>query len=196
VQPPPIVLASASPRRKHLLRQIGLTFDCIPSGVEEFIDPPVPPDEHAMILAERKARDVAFRVPGGIVIGADTIVVLEGEIINKPESADDAVRILHRLSDQRHEVYTGFSLVEVPGLRTMTRVERTEVWFRKLSNTEILDYVRSGSCMDKAGAYGIQDDFGAVFVRRIDGDFYNVMGLPLCNFYCAFQEFTGRGLRP
>ena len=96
----------------------------------------------------------------------------------------------------RSEVYTGFSLVEVPGLRTITRVERTEVWFRKLSSTEILDYVRSGSCMDKAGAYGIQDDFGAVFVRRIDGDFYNVMGLPLCNFYCAFQEFTGRGPRP
>jgi septum formation protein len=189
VQPSFLVLASASPRRKNLLRQVGLVFDCIPSGVDETITEAVTPEEHVTILAERKARDVAFRLPAGIVIGADTIVVHDDEIINKPESEADAVRILHRLSDQRHEVYTGYSLVEMPGLRTVTKFERTEVWFRKLGNEEILDYVRSGSPMDKAGAYGIQDDFGAVFVSRIVGDFYNVMGLPLSSFWCAYKEF-------
>jgi septum formation protein len=193
VQPSFLVLASASPRRKHLLRQIGLVFDCIPSGVDETISTLVTPEEHVLILAERKARDVGFKLPAAIVIGADTIVVHDDEIINKPTSEDDAVRILHRLSDQRHDVYTGFSLVEVPGLRVVTKFERTEVWFRKLGTTEILDYVRSGSPMDKAGAYGIQDDFGAVFVRSIVGDFYNVMGLPLSNFYCTYREFTKIG---
>jgi septum formation protein len=157
--------------------------------VDETITDPVSPEEHVMILAERKARDVSFRVPSGIIIGADTVVVHDDEIINKPESPEDAVRILNRLSDELHEVYTGFSLIEVPGLRTVTKYERTEVWFRKLHNDEIIKYVQSGSPMDKAGAYGIQDDFGAVFVRRIVGDFYNVMGLPLSSFYCTFREF-------
>ncbi len=175
------------------MRQIGLVFDCIPSGVDEAISTLVTPEEHVLILAERKARDVGFKLPAAIVIGADTIVVHDDEIINKPMSEDDAVRILHRLSDQRHDVYTGFSLVEVPGSRVVTKFERTEVWFRKLGTTEILDYVRSGSPMDKAGAYGIQDDFGAVFVRSIVGDFYNVMGLPLSNFYCTYREFIKTG---
>jgi len=195
MQPPPIILASASPRRKQLLRQIGFEFECIPSGIDESLDVETPPDAHVAILAERKARDVGFRVSAGIVIGADTIVVHEGEIINKPVSEEDAVRMLCRLSGERHEVYTGYSLLESPGMRTVTKVERTEVWFRKLGMDEVLDYVRSGSPMDKAGAYGIQDDFGAVFIERINGDFYNVMGLPLCSFYCTFKEFTRKRTR-
>jgi septum formation protein len=190
VQPHPLVLASRSPRRQQLLRQIGLAFDCIPSGVEEIIDGEVTPAEHVDILAERKARDVALRLSGGIVIGADTIVVHEDEIIEKPTDAADAVRMLQRLSNQRHEVYTGYSLVDVPSGRVLTRHVRTQVWFRRLAADEILSYVESGSPMDKAGAYGIQDDFGAVFVRKIIGDFYNVMGLPLCDFYCAYRRFT------
>jgi septum formation protein len=193
MQPSFLVLASASPRRKRLLQQLGLVFDCIPSGADENIAIEVSPEEHVTILAERKARDVAFRISSGVVIGADTIVVHDEEIINKPVSEDDAVRILHRLSDQRHEVYTGYSLVQAPTLRTVTRYERTEVCFRKLDNSEILEYVRSGSPMDKAGAYGIQDDFGAVFVKGIVGDFYNVMGLPLSSFYCTYREFIRDG---
>ncbi|MFA6233701.1 MAG: Maf family protein [Bacteroidota bacterium] len=192
MQPHSLVLASRSPRRQNLLRQIGLQFDCIPSTVDELIDGQVSPIEHVTILAERKARDVAFKVPSGIVIGADTIVVHDGEIIEKPVDAADAVRMLRRLSDQRHEVYTGYSLVEVPSGREVTRHVCTEVWFRKLDTDEILTYVKSGSPMDKAGAYGIQDDFGAVFVRRIIGDFYNVMGLPLCDFYCTYRRFTNQ----
>ncbi len=192
VPQPTLVLASRSPRRQNLLRQIGLQFVCIPSTVEEVIAETVPPIEHVSILAERKARDVATGCTHAIVVGADTIVVLEGEIIEKPVDAEDAVRMLRRLSGERHEVYTGYSLVEVPSGRVLTRHVRTEVWFRQLDSDEILAYVKSGSPMDKAGAYGIQDDFGAVFVRRIVGDFYNVMGLPLCDFYCAYRQFTNQ----
>lgn len=190
MQPSSLVLASRSPRRRNLLRQIGLRFESIASDVDETIDMPVSPEEHVTILAERKARDVALRLTGSVVIGADTIVVHDDEIIEKPTSEADAVRILQRLSGQRHDVYTGFSLVEVPGMRTLTRSERTKVWFRRLETDEIISYVQSGSPMDKAGAYGIQDDFGAVFVRKIVGDFYNVMGLPLSSFYCSLKEFT------
>jgi len=190
VQPSSLILASRSPRRQHLLRQLGLTFDIMPSTVDEVIDGVVSPEEHVTILAERKAKDVGYKVPAGIIIGADTIVVHNGDIIEKPGSEEDAVHILQRLSDQRHVVYTGFSLVEVPSWRVVTKYERTDVWFRKLGTEEIVDYVKSGSPMDKAGAYGIQDDFGAVFVRKIDGDFYNVMGLPLCSFYCSYRAFT------
>lgn len=190
VQPHSLILASRSPRRRHLLRQIGLQFDCIPSTVDEVIEGAVTPVEHVDILAERKARDVAFRLTGGVVIGADTIVVHDGEIIEKPGDVGEAVRILHRLSGQRHEVFTGYSLVEVPTWRVVTKHVRTQVWFRKLGAEEIRSYVESGSPMDKAGAYGIQDDFGAVFVRKIVGDFYNVMGLPLCDFYCTYRRFT------
>ena len=193
VTPQPLILASRSPRRQHLLTQIGLHYTCIPSDVDEVLDETVGPEDHVAILAERKARDVAQRQQEGIVVGADTIVVLDGDIIEKPETGDDAVRMLERLSNRRHEVFTAYSLVEVPSGRTLTRCERTEVWFRTLAREEILSYVQSGSPMDKAGAYGIQDDFGAVFVRKIVGDFYNVMGLPLCSFYCSYKSFTRQG---
>ena len=193
MQPPSLILASQSPRRRDLLRQIGLRFHIIPSTVDETIVDDVAPEEHVRILAERKARDVAFKLPSGIILGADTIVVIDGEILTKPSSEDDAVRMLQRLSGQRHEVFTGFSLIEMPSWRRVTRFERTVVWFRKLATEEILAYVKSGSPMDKAGGYGIQDDFGAVFVNRVDGDFYNVVGLPLSNFYCTFTEFVKSG---
>ena len=192
MQPHTLILASRSPRRQQLLRQIGLVFDCIPSGVEEVIDGAVTPAEHVTILAERKARDGAQRLADGIVIGADTIVVHEDEIIEKPADREDAVRMLQRLSHQRHEVFTGYSLVDVRSGDALTRFVNTQVWFRRLAADEILSYVDSGSPMDKAGAYGIQDDFGAVFVRKIVGDFYNVMGLPLCDFYCAYRHFTNQ----
>ena len=195
VQPAPLILASASPRRRELLRQIGLNFHIIPSVIDETIVDSVTPDRHVEILAERKAREVAFKVPSGIILGADTIVVIDDDILTKPDNPEDAVRMLQRLSGERHEVYTGFSLLEVPSWRCVTEHERTEVWFRKLSTEEILDYVSSGSPLDKAGSYGIQDDFGAVFVRKIHGDFYNVVGLPLAHFYCAYSLFT-KGATP
>ena len=166
----------------------------MPSAIDETIDEPVSPEMHVRILAERKARDVAFHLSDGIILGADTIVVLEDEILTKPVDTADAVHMLQRLSGQQHKVYTGFSLLELPSWRSVTEVECTEVWFRKLDPDEILRYVDSGSPMDKAGAYGIQDDFGAVFVSKVCGDFYNVVGLPLARFYCAFRKFTRDGM--
>jgi septum formation protein len=185
-----LILASASPRRTHLLKQIGLRFTVVPAHVDESIDELLPPYEHVTILAERKARAVAQRLGEGVVLGADTIVVLDGGIINKPADAADARRMLRMLSGRRHEVYTGFTLMDASDSRSITGWERTEVWFRVLEDQEIAAYVAAGSPMDKAGAYGIQDDYGAVFVEKISGDFYNVVGLPLCRVFLALREFT------
>ncbi|MDH7516719.1 MAG: Maf family protein [Bacteroidota bacterium] len=196
MQPSSFILASKSPRRRELLRQIGLNFDVIPSSIDETIVEENGPVDHVCILSERKARDVAFRLPSGIILGADTIVVIDDEILTKPGTEDEAVRMLQRLSGRKHDVYTGFTLIDVPSWRRVTAWERTEVWFRRLCMEEILRYVASGSPLDKAGAYGIQDDFGAVFVERINGDYYNVVGLPLSRFYCTFTEFLKNGQPP
>ena len=183
------ILASASPRRRNLLRQIGLDFSIHPSHADETLDPSIPPEQHVRILSERKSGDVAKYYDDAIVIGADTIVVVDGVIVNKPSSAEDAVRKLQTLSGRKHEVYTGFTLRDASGGSAVTEHVVTEVWFRKLGEEEIRRYVASGSPMDKAGGYGIQDDFGAVFIERINGDYYNVVGLPLCRFYVALQHF-------
>lgn len=185
----PLILASASPRRRLLLRQIGLEFSIHPSHADESLDSSIPPAEHVSILAERKALDVARFYDDAVIVGADTIVVLDGEIITKPSSVDDAVRKLSALSGNRHEVYTGFTIMHSSGNGAETSFERTEVWFRALDKDEIEKYVASGSPMDKAGGYGIQDDFGAVFIERINGDYYNVVGLPLCRFYVTLRSF-------
>lgn len=184
-----IILASASPRRQLLLRQIGLTFDVAPSGVSEELEVTIPPREYVKILAERKARSVAAGIKDGIVIGADTIVVYESKLLGKPRNADDAAAMLQMLSGKMHEVFTGFALVDRPSDKSVSGAEMTKVKFRTLSSQEIDEYVASGSPMDKAGAYGIQDDYGAVFVERVEGCFYNVMGFPLTRFFISYQEF-------
>ena len=145
------------------------------------------------MLAERKARDVAGLKQEGLILAADTIVVLDGAIINKPRDAEDARRMLQALSGRAHEVFTGFALLDTIDDRMMSAWEKTDVWFRPLGDDEIDAYVASGSPMDKAGAYGIQDDFGAVFVEKVCGDFYNVVGLPLCRVFTALRDFTGKG---
>jgi len=157
--------------------------------VREDIDVPQDPEQHTTILSQRKARAVASSVGDGIIIGADTIVVLDGRILNKPKDALDAARMLQALSDRWHEVYTGFTLVDRPSDFSVSAVERTRVKFRRLAIDEIDAYIQSGSPMDKAGAYGIQDDYGAVFVERIEGCFYNVVGFPLTRFYLTMNEF-------
>ncbi|HLP15754.1 MAG TPA: Maf family protein [Bacteroidota bacterium] len=187
--PDSIILASQSPRRAQLLRQIGLQFETSVSGVEELFDPALSPDENARILSLKKAADVASRYDHGIVLGSDTIVVLDGSLLGKPESADEARRMLALLSGRTHTVYTGFALVDAETKKTYIDCEHTDVTFRTLDEDEIAAYVASGSPMDKAGAYGIQDDFGAVFVDRINGDYYTVVGLPLSKVYCAVQMF-------
>ncbi|HLX12996.1 MAG TPA: Maf family protein, partial [Bacteroidota bacterium] len=175
----PFILASGSPRRQHLLRQLGMPFEVRESGVDEQFDSTKTPAENVTMLAEHKAGAVAKTIPNGIILGADTTVVLHGAVLNKPEDAHDARRMLNELSGNTHTVFTGIALIDKPSGKRVAAVEQTEVTFRRLSQEEIREYVEAGSPMDKAGAYGIQDDYGATFVQKIDGCFYNVVGLPV-----------------
>jgi len=186
----PLILASQSPRRKKLLKQIGMEFRVIPSRAAEIFSSHQSPGENAQRIALEKVTDVAARLRKGIVIGADTIVVLDHHVLGKPKSKDDAKRMLRLLSGREHSVFTGFALKDVESGKYTAGVEETKVRFRKLSEKEIADYVNSGSPMDKAGSYGIQDDFGAVFIERVNGCFYNVVGFPLARFYSTFQQFA------
>ena len=184
-----LILASRSPRRLQLLKQIGMNPTVMPCDIPEAFDPSLTPEENAAALALKKALYVAETIPEGVIIGADTIVVLGGEMLGKPDGPRDAVRMLNALSGRTHAVVTGFALVERPSGRRMTGTERTDVTFRDLPLSEIEEYVAGGSPLDKAGAYGIQDDYGAVFVTRIEGCFYNVVGLPLSRLHTALREF-------
>jgi len=184
-----LILASRSPRRIQLLRQIGMNPTVMPCDIPEPFDPARSPEENAASLALQKALCTAEKVAQGIIIGADTIVILDGKMLGKPENPADAARMLGLLSGRTHSVVTGFAIVEKPSGRQVTGTERTEVTFRHLPEREIEEYVRGGSPLDKAGAYGIQDDYGAVFVTRIEGCFYNVVGLPLSKLHTALQGF-------
>ena len=184
----PLILASQSPRRITLLRQIGLRPEVVPCDVPEEFSPDLTAAENARVLAIRKAECVAGRYEDAIVLGADTIVAIDGCLLGKPVDADDARRMLRQLSGASHTVYTGYALLERPTGLSVVGVEATTVTFRDLPSDEIEEYVRSGSPMDKAGAYGIQDDYGAVFVSRVEGCFYNVVGLPLSRVYLALQQ--------
>ncbi|MCX6147999.1 MAG: Maf family protein [Candidatus Kapabacteria bacterium] len=186
-----LVLASGSPRRKKLLEDIGFEFEVITSNVDEGqVSEMLEPSQYVMELALLKAKDVSQGlISSAIVIGADTTVVLNNKIINKPIDTNDAFRILSELSDNTHKVYTGIAFVDSANNQSFCTYQETEVTFRKLSEKEIWAYIESGSPMDKAGAYGIQDDFGAVFVNNINGCYYNIVGLPLELFYISIKRF-------
>jgi len=186
----PIYLASKSPRRRKLLKQLGLNFKSFSvNSTEGFLD-----GEHPVECVKRIAKekmDIANkRVNNSIIITADTIVVLGGKVIGKPSNKIDAIKILSLLSGKVHLVYTGFCVLNQITSKQLLDYEKTEVEFRKLTKDEIVDYVDGGSPMDKAGAYGIQDDFGAVFVKRINGCYYNVVGLPLTKLYNDLRKVT------
>lgn len=185
----PFVLASASARRKALLEQTGFRFEAVPSGIDEQVEPGLSPERLVQALALRKARCVAARRPDALTLGADTVVALAEDILGKPDGPAEAKHMLRRLSGVTHSVYTGIALVHPPSNRTAQAAERTDVTFHTLSDAEIADYVASGSPLDKAGAYGIQDSRGPFFVRRIKGDYYNVVGLPLHRFYRIMKEY-------
>jgi septum formation protein len=183
------VLASASPRRIALLRQIGVDPEVIPCSISEDIDPAMSPSENAMRLALEKAQETGKTIQDGVILGADTIVMLGDRYLGKPADNNDAITMLASLSGQVHTVLTGFAFLNRPGNATFTGVEATRVWFRDIPRQEIEAYVAGGSPMDKAGAYGIQDDYGAVFVTRIEGCYYNVVGLPLSRVHTELQKF-------
>jgi len=148
-----------------------------------------PPERNAKRIALTKAVQIAKDLKTGIVIGADTIVVLGTRMLGKPRTHAEARRMLRSLSGRMHTVYTAFALIDAATRKQTVQIETTKVWFRRLSGREIAEYVASGSPMDKAGAYGIQDDYGAVFVERVEGCFYNVVGFPLTKFYKTLQKF-------
>lgn len=192
-----IILASASPRRADLLRQIGLEFHICPSRVEEPEITHQSPETAVQELALMKARAVAGAVEHGLIIGADTVVVIDGKAIGKPKDRQHAIELLTQLSGNRHEVITGVALIHLDknqqckdAVRTdgsttiesqeIVWAEKTVVYFRKLRRSEILEYVDSGETADKAGAYGIQGR-AAAFVERIEGCYFNVVGLPLAS---------------
>ena len=188
----PFILASSSPRRQLLLRQIGFRFIVRPSSVTERLIDGESPAHTVQRLALEKARDVAGRTKRGIVVGADTIVVLGKRILGKPKHKKDAGRMLLSLSGKWHSVFTGFALVDAVSGRFVCEVVETRVRFRRITKDEVVKYVASGSPLDKAGAYGIQDDYGAVFVEEVRGCFYNVVGFPLSRFLVSVSEFSKR----
>ncbi|MBM3214882.1 septum formation protein Maf [Candidatus Poribacteria bacterium] len=185
----PIVLASESPRRAELLRQIGVPFDAAPSGASESYPDDLTPAQGAEYVARAKALAVAESLPAAAgyaaVLGADTMVIIDGRSLGKPRSAVEAIEMLHRLSGRTHEVVTGVALVWLDmnpddETRVESWYETTSVTFRPLRQQEILAYVQSGGPLDKAGAYGIQEG-AAAFVSRIEGCYFNVVGLPLAS---------------
>ena len=187
---PHIYLASKSPRRRQMLEMVGIKFTLLETEVDEenhFADNP---REYVISLSGKKADAAAQTVREGIIAAADTIVYLDGKILNKPKDAEDARRMLKLLSGRTHQVYTGFTILRLHDRKVLQQCEVTDVTFRRLDEEEIEEYVQSGAPLDKARAYGIQDDLSALFVERIDGCFYNVVGLPLPKFYLALKKFA------
>ena len=183
----PVILASASPRRKVLLEQLGLTFEIIPAHIDEAMLPGETPLKHVLRLSEEKGKAVAEKHPDSIIISSDTIVVHDNKILGKPKDKEDADRMLRRLSGQTHEVISAFSICCAGKGLCVTKHEVTEVHFRELTDEDIYAYIAGGSPMDKAGAYGIQD-VDAYLVNRINGSYHNVMGFPVAHFATIWNE--------
>lgn len=171
-----LILASNSPRRRELLANMGLSFQAVSPETDERVAGRPSPGRLVTALSERKARAVAALEPDSLVIAADTVVYLDGRILGKPKTREDAFSMLRALSGRRHRVYTGVTVLL--GGQARTEYERTVVTFRPLEDAEIWNYIATGEPMDKAGAYGIQG-YGAMLVSRISGDYFNVMGLPV-----------------
>lgn len=182
-----MILASQSPRRKMLLQQLGLEFDSVPAHISEEISQYENPTEAVREIARKKAAEVAARCPAGLIIAADTIVVCAGQVLGKPVSERDAYDKLRFLSGRFHEVVTGVCLHDVESEIYDVDHEVTRVLFRTISEEEIWAYIKTKEPLDKAGAYGIQG-YGAVFVERIEGCYFNVVGLPIARFYRMLRK--------
>jgi septum formation protein len=176
---PRIILASKSPRRKYLLKQAGLSFAVVPSHFDERSVIAEDPEILVTILAEKKARRIARQYPKSWVIGADTIVLIHGEILGKPATKEEAREMIKRLSGQTHQVYTGFAVRCDARNKLFSAAVKTDVRFKRLSNVEIEWYIQTDEPFDKAGAYAIQG-LGTFLVKSIHGSYTNVVGLPVC----------------
>ncbi len=182
-----LILASASPRRRELLSLAGFDFDVITADVDEVLDASLAPSQLVMSLAFQKASAVAADHGESTVIGADTVVVLDGKVLGKPHSSDEAAAMLGSLSGRTHEVYTGVCLIK--GDKVHSFFECTKVMFYPLEKELIESYVASGDCNDKAGSYGIQGK-GCVLVKGIEGDYFNVVGFPVARFCREIKAFA------
>ena len=190
VQIPPLILASRSPRRAQLLEMLGLSFEILPAEVDESTHQGEPPALFAERLAREKAEAVATLRPDALVVGSDTLVVVDGEILGKPRDRENAVETLLRLQGREHRVETGIA-VAAPGGRLESSVEGVRVRFKPFDEKTAREYVETGEPMDKAGSYGIQG-YGATLVEFIEGDFFAVMGLPIARMISLFRALGWR----
>lgn len=188
-----LILASVSPRRIELLRLTGIDFEVMPSGIDEGFHREETPREHVLRLSEEKALAVARIHTDCWVLGADTIVVVAGEVLGKPASVDEAKKMLKKLSGREHEVFTGFSIVRQERGLLIREVVESRVLFREITDDEMDWYTGSDEPYDKAGAYAVQG-MGALFIREIRGSYTNVMGLPLCEVVDALKRVSAVGL--
>jgi septum formation protein len=186
------ILASASPRRCELLKLMGLNFDVMPGDIDETFRPEETPREHVLRLSEEKALSVARFHPDAWVLGADTIVVVAGEVLGKPGSPAEAAEMLEKLSGREHEVFTGFSIVRQDRELRIREVVGSSVLFREIAADEIAWYTGTAEPYDKAGAYAAQG-MGGCFIREIRGSFTNVVGLPLCEVVDALKRVAAVG---
>ena len=177
-----IILASASPRRKELLEKLDLDFSVCPADIDESLLPDEDAAMYPLRTAVQKAMAVAKTTEDALVIAADTVVAVDDDILGKPRDEAEAKAMLQRLSGREHIVITGIGVVDTASGRTLSATEQTIVYFHPLRDEEIDTYIATGECMDKAGSYGIQGK-GSLLVRKIDGDYFNVMGLPLSRLY-------------
>lgn len=180
-----LILASASPRRREILKNAGYEFEVITADADETLPPDIAPEKAVKYLAELKNSAVAQN-NDGIIISADTVVAVEGKILGKPSDEKDAENMLKMLSGRTHSVFTGVCISL--GNKKTVFCEKTDVTFFDLSEKEILDYIKTGEPMDKAGAYGIQGR-GALLVEKINGDYFNVVGLPIARLSRALKDF-------
>ena len=173
-----LVLASQSPRRKELLSVLGMPFTVVPASIDEIPANGETPDNFVVRVAKDKGTEVASRVSDSIVLSADTVVTIDGEILGKPDDENDALGMLRKLSGRDHWVYTALTVINQQKDEILEGIDRTRVWFNRIDESALLEYIRRESVLDKAGAYGIQG-YAGVFIPRIEGNYFNVMGLPL-----------------
>jgi len=183
-----IVLASQSPRRIELLKKAISHFEVLSSNIDEIFDSYLTPQETVIQLSQRKAEQLTSQIDQGIIIGADSVVVIDNQILGKPKDYRESFDMLRLLSGKLHNVYTGISVIKMPARIVVSDFEVTEVKFRDLESWEIEKYIETNRPFDKAGSYGIQDD-ASVFVESIQGCYYNVVGLPLTKLFLILKRF-------
>lgn len=183
-----IILASNSPRRRELLEKIGLKFEAEDSGYTEKINPELEPEKLVKFLSLEKAKAAAKKHLNAIIIAADTLVVYQDKILGKPKTIKHAYRMLQLLNNKKHSVFTGFTILDTKNKKTISKVVETKVYFRKLSEKEIENYIQSENPLDKAGAYAIQN-LGELLIKKIEGNYSNIVGLPMSELAQSLKHF-------